>query len=304
MSDELAPVYIYGLVDPRSNELRYIGKTIDLGQRYRDHLKDKTTGHRGNWLRSLKRAGVKPVMVEIEQTDQENWAAAERFYIAFFRHAGCNLINSTDGGDDGWSHLPEVRKKISENSGSRRPEVKAKISAHNHMRLSAESRAHHSQKMKEFYRNNPDARKQKAEALAGIRPPRKPRQLSLGLRVGHPHTEESRRKIREAQQRRFTDPVERIKQSQRSSGRKMSAETRSKLSRSRKGIEPWNKGKKGLQTGWNKGLHYSNPKLSGENSPSKRPEVRAKLSEKARNRNMLRNEDGQFLSTENPEKNK
>lgn len=37
-------------------------------------------------------------------------------------------------------------------------------------------------------------------------------------------------------------------------GRKHTEETKKKLSEYRKGREPWNKGKKGLQVAWNKGL--------------------------------------------------
>ena len=37
-------------------------------------------------------------------------------------------------------------------------------------------------------------------------------------------------------------------------GKKASTETRKKQSLAKIGITPWNKGKKGLQTAWNKGL--------------------------------------------------
>ena len=37
-------------------------------------------------------------------------------------------------------------------------------------------------------------------------------------------------------------------------GRKHSDETKRKISKSKKGLVPWNKNKKGLQVAWNKGL--------------------------------------------------
>ena len=46
----------------------------------------------------------------------------------------------------------------------------------------------------------------------------------------------------------------RIKMSNYAKTRTYSEETRKKISEGRMGIEPWNKGKKGLQVAWNKGI--------------------------------------------------
>ena len=46
----------------------------------------------------------------------------------------------------------------------------------------------------------------------------------------------------------------RKKMSDYSKTRTYSKETRKKISENRKGIEPWNKGKKGVQVAWNKGI--------------------------------------------------
>lgn len=54
------------------------------------------------------------------------------------------------------------------------------------------------------------------------------------------HSEETCEKIRKA-----------------NTGKKFSEEHRQKLSAAKKGKEPWNKGKKGLQKGWNKGMTFS-----------------------------------------------
>lgn len=56
-------VYIYSLEYPEDN-VRYIGKTINLKQRYRRHIYDsdcKTSSRKLAWIRSLLNQGIKPI---------------------------------------------------------------------------------------------------------------------------------------------------------------------------------------------------------------------------------------------------
>jgi hypothetical protein len=54
------------------------------------------------WFRSLQAKGLKPEIFEIEAVPEgESWQEAERFWIAYFRSLGANLVNETPGGD-GW----------------------------------------------------------------------------------------------------------------------------------------------------------------------------------------------------------
>jgi hypothetical protein len=62
-------------------------------------------------------------------------------------------------------------------------------------------------------------------------------------------------------------------------GKPKSDTQRKKQSDTMKGSTPWNKGVVGSQVAWNKGL--SNPDIQGDANPSKRPEVREKLRQKA-----------------------
>lgn len=60
--------------------------------------------------------------------------------------------------------------------------------------------------------------------------------------------------------------------------RKITLELCEKISKSRIGIIPWNKGKIGVQTAWNKGTTgLFKTGLTGDKNPTKRPEVRQKL---------------------------
>ena len=50
------PIFIYGLVDPRTNEVRYVGWCQDLKLRFAQHLSCAKRGqktHKYNWTRKL-----------------------------------------------------------------------------------------------------------------------------------------------------------------------------------------------------------------------------------------------------------
>ena len=95
----MSAVYIYGLKDPRTNEIRYVGKTNNPRRRLEFHLAMKDVNrHKVNWLEDLKRDGAKPVMVILEQTDDKNWGKREKYWIATGRASGWPLTNIADGG--------------------------------------------------------------------------------------------------------------------------------------------------------------------------------------------------------------
>jgi hypothetical protein len=94
---------IYGLFDPLSKQLRYVGKTTaTLERRWSIHgslAKRKTPRHIYNWWRGLLACGVEPEIFEIDRIPPGgDWVEAEQFWIAYFRFVGCNLVNRCDGG--------------------------------------------------------------------------------------------------------------------------------------------------------------------------------------------------------------
>ena len=109
-------VSIYGLIDPRDNQLRYVGKAINLSSRLRAHLSEarRWTDHKANWIKSILHDGLKPDIFIIEDVKESIWQETERFWISYFRYIGCNLINRTIGGE-GWTNpTEEDRKKSSQ----------------------------------------------------------------------------------------------------------------------------------------------------------------------------------------------
>lgn len=108
---------IYGLQDPNSLEIRYIGKSSSGLVRPRDHLKpshvrtDKNSRKR-RWLESLYAENIRPRIVILEHSVAENIDADERKWIAYAKQSGWKITNVFEGGEGGKLPL-ETRKKIS-----------------------------------------------------------------------------------------------------------------------------------------------------------------------------------------------
>ena len=114
-------VYIYALVDPLTAEVRYVGRANDLHRRMYAHIYNAKHGqksYKANWIRKVLASGKRPEILIIETCNENNWRAAETFWIASLRAAGFRLTNNSDGGECGprWDLLPEeVRKKQADN---------------------------------------------------------------------------------------------------------------------------------------------------------------------------------------------
>lgn len=100
-------VFIYGLIDPRTSMLRYVGQTTDLTKRLSRHChpRNDDRSHRSCWLRGILASGRQPIMVVLDVLDEvstrEAATVVECFWIASLRAAGADLVNDTDGGDGG-----------------------------------------------------------------------------------------------------------------------------------------------------------------------------------------------------------
>ncbi|PZV02225.1 MAG: hypothetical protein DCF32_15275 [Leptolyngbya sp.] len=96
--------WIYGLVDPRDGQVRYIGKTsCRLSLRLSRHIaaakhEVENTYHRLNWIRELLALGLLPEIRELERNPAD-WTEAEARWIQHGRSQGWDLTNGTLGGE-------------------------------------------------------------------------------------------------------------------------------------------------------------------------------------------------------------
>ena len=86
--------YIYGLVDPRDNEIRYIGRTIDPDIRLRAHCRMVDPGKlKTMWILELKAFQLEPEMKILEKVDRDEEEEAEKRWVRYFIKIGKPLLN-------------------------------------------------------------------------------------------------------------------------------------------------------------------------------------------------------------------
>ena len=128
--------YVYGLFDPLTGKLRYIGCTTkSIKERLNHHLRDKQKNqHKVRWIAKLKRAGLKPIAKQIDICDTiEEMKRSEIWWINYFTKKKCDLTNKTRGGDGVWGYKfsDEQKKMISERTKlamkNLSPEIKEKM---------------------------------------------------------------------------------------------------------------------------------------------------------------------------------
>ena len=93
-----APAEIYGLFDPRTGALRYIGKANCSQKRYNQHVRDCHRRHTPVylWLRELLSLGLLPELTVLEHA--ADWCESEKRLIAAARAQGQRLLNVAPGG--------------------------------------------------------------------------------------------------------------------------------------------------------------------------------------------------------------
>lgn len=218
--------YIYVLVDPFSELVRYVGKTTNPDLRFRRHIKDaydQKHDHKSNWIASVLKREGKPILKIIE-TCGTDWKERETYWINYFRSQGVDLTNSKGGGD-GFEPCDETRKRMSDAKKGKVPHNKGKTTSpevREKQRAAAKAR---------FARMTSDERK--AYVAPALRNP-------SAKESGWHHTEEARAKISAANigntktRGRKRTNEELRKQSEKIKGHAVSPETRKKISESHK----------------------------------------------------------------------
>jgi hypothetical protein len=113
------PHAIYAF-EEHDGEVRYVGKTSQyLIDRRKAHLRPKQINGPlpvNRWLKKRRDAGVGFVTRLIEHVPcGQDWAAREKYWIAYYRQQGNRMLNLTDGGEGLCGHVfsQEHREKIS-----------------------------------------------------------------------------------------------------------------------------------------------------------------------------------------------
>lgn len=93
---------IYGLVDPITGHLKYVGQSRQGLRRPRQHMErwQMRDTYKDRWILKLKKDNQSPLIVVIQEFDvPDDLNKAECFWISYFIKMGFKLTNLTGGGD-------------------------------------------------------------------------------------------------------------------------------------------------------------------------------------------------------------
>lgn len=116
---------IYGLVDPISNKIRYIGFTsYPLQRRLSKHISESKNArlktHKARWIRTLLVKKLKPTIVPLLETTRDKCCQDEKSTIKEFLSKGFDLVNQTHGGEGMVSRegllIASEKRKVSTNN--------------------------------------------------------------------------------------------------------------------------------------------------------------------------------------------
>ena len=130
---------IYALIDPRTNEVRYVGKSDNPKRRLYEHCKrTNDSTHKSCWIKGLTSKKLKPIIEVVDIVPYNEWQFWEQYWVSQMKTWGFNLTNLTNGGEKqkitsevtkqklrlinlGKKHSEKTKKKMSDNKKGKQP---------------------------------------------------------------------------------------------------------------------------------------------------------------------------------------
>jgi len=111
---------IYGLFDPDTNELRYVGKANNVLTRLSGHISNCRYRHTpvNCWIRKLQDTGKRPRIEVLEVCLHDTWQQKERDWIQHY--ASDRLLNIAEGGNQPYCSI-ETRRENARKATAIRP---------------------------------------------------------------------------------------------------------------------------------------------------------------------------------------
>lgn len=93
------PVYIYALREDGSDDIRYVGQTVNPQERLQGHREDfvkrsNDSNPKRKWVTEVSKSGKAIVMDILEESNSDAASAREQHWIEHFSGLGCCLTNS------------------------------------------------------------------------------------------------------------------------------------------------------------------------------------------------------------------
>lgn len=87
---------IYALVDPRDDNIRYVGLSADTNYRFYQHMQRYGGKLEIAWLKELHRSDLSPILKILETVSPNDYSTAcerERYWIQSLQNEGYSLVN-------------------------------------------------------------------------------------------------------------------------------------------------------------------------------------------------------------------
>jgi hypothetical protein len=93
-------IYIYALLEPDTDDVRYVGKSVNPDKRLYQHCHPEKNAKRlsAEWITSLLVQGKTPKLVILEECGIDTWDESERRWIAHYKSIGMAQTNIAAGG--------------------------------------------------------------------------------------------------------------------------------------------------------------------------------------------------------------
>lgn len=174
--------FVYGLIDPETGELRYVGKTSIGMERIRQHqhviaTRRRVKTYKERWAASLILRGRPPSALILKECTSNDEANTEEIrLIAYFRSLDFPLTNVTDGGEGTPGY--KMPKEVSEAQSARLRKEWAEASEEQRNEIIERTRKN---------LHNPVVRAKIKAALKGVKMTRTPKLLAeYAKRKGRP----------------------------------------------------------------------------------------------------------------------
>ena len=85
--------FVYGLINPLTQEVFYIGQSNNPHQRFVEHLRDTSNSTKVETIKNLREQGYKPSLAILEEVDGSPALEREQRWMRFYEEQGVELTN-------------------------------------------------------------------------------------------------------------------------------------------------------------------------------------------------------------------
>lgn len=198
--------FIYALLDPGTDDIRYVGKSDDPPRRLTYHIQQAKHqhSHKAHWIMTLLRKNTRPDLRILAEVSDDNWEQEEMRYIAEAIQAGHVLTNGDSGGRGGRRATTELRLRLSNQRMGVRlsEETKQKISKA-HIGMKHDKRTKHKMSASHIGKTASDLTRQKmSETRTGRTHSDETKAKCSAAKKGVKFSDSHRQKLSEAAKRR------------------------------------------------------------------------------------------------------